>query len=156
MLQKMKIKVIRTYFNQDYTKGIMIVNDVFFGYTLEPQRKGSGETSFLNRCIEAGKYVAKYEYSQKFKKKLIELKNVPSHTEIKIHSGNFRSNTQGCILVGLRSDRGCVLDSKIAVEMLNEIAKRTVDNNENIEVEIKDDVGVDDVIDFNVWRDSGK
>ena len=152
----MKIEVIRTYFNQNYTKGVMLVDDEFFGYTLEPQKKGSNETSCLNRCIDTGKYVAVYEYSPKFKQHLIELKNVPSHTEIKIHAGNFRSNTRGCILVGLRSDVGCVLDSRLAVDILNDMAKNAKNSNVKIEVEVKEYLPSDDGMDDDIFRNSRK
>lgn len=152
----MKIEVIRTYYNRDYTKGVMLVNGVFFGYTLEPQKNESNEASSLNRCIEAGKYVAVYEYSAKFKKHLIELKNVRNRTEIKIHSGNFRRDTRGCILVGLRSDVGCVLDSRLAVIMLNDMAKNAKNSYEKIEIEIRDYLFSDDSVDFDKWQDSRK
>lgn len=152
----MKIEVIRTYFNQNYTKGIMLIDNKFFGYTLEPQRKGSSEISYLNRCIDTGKYVAEYEYSAKFKQHLIELKNVPGHTEIKIHAGNFRRDTRGCILVGKRSALGCVLDSRIAVDMINTMAKNAKNSNVKIEVEVKGHQVNDDRIDFNILQDSKK
>lgn len=152
----MKIEVIRTYFNQNFTKGVMLVDNKFFGYTLEPQRKGSNETSCLNRCINAGKYVAEYEYSAKFKKHLIELKNVRNRTEIKIHSGNFRSDTRGCILVGLRSNVGCVLDSRLAVDMLNNMAKNAKNSNVKIEVEVKEYLPSDDGMDDDIFRNSRK
>lgn len=152
----MKIEVIRTYFSQNFTKGVMLVDNKFFGYTLEPQKKGSNETSYLNRCIDTGKYVAVYEYSAKFKKHLIELKNVRNHTEIKIHSGNFRRDTRGCILVGLRSDVGGILDSKIAVEMLNDMAKNAKNSNVKIEVEVRSYIFSDDSVDFDKWQDSRK
>lgn len=152
----MKIEVIRTYFNQNFTKGVMLVDNNFFGYTLEPQIKGSNETSCLNRCINTGKYVAVYEYSAKFKKHLIELKNVRNRTEIKIHSGNFRSDTRGCILVGLRSGVGCVLDSRLAIDMLNNMAKNAKNSNVKIEVEIKEYLPSDDGMDDDPFRNSRK
>ena len=152
----MKIEVVRTYFNQNYTKGIMFVDDEFFGYTLEPQKKGSNETSYLNRCIDTGKYVAVYEYSPKFKQHLIELKNVRNHTEIKIHAGNFRRDTRGCILVGKRSDVGCVLDSRLTVDMINNMAKNAKNSNVKIEVEVRDCLFRDDSVDFDKWQDSRK
>lgn len=152
----MKIEVIRTYFNQNFTKGIMLVDNKFFGYTLEPQRKGSNETSCLNRCINTGKYVAEYEYSAKFKKHLIELKNVRNHTEIKIHAGNYRKDTRGCILVGLRSDVGCVFDSRVAIDMLNNMAKNAKNSNVKIEVEIKEYFPSDDGMEDDIFRNSRK
>lgn len=152
----MKIEVVRTYFNQNYTKGVMLVDNKFFGYTLEPQRKGSNETSHLNRCINTGKYVAEYEYSAKFKKHLIELKNVPDHEEIKIHAGNYRKDTRGCILVGLRSDVGCVLDSRLAIDILNNMAKNAKNSNVKIEVIVRNYLFGDDNVYFDIWLDSRK
>lgn len=152
----MKIDVIRTYYSENYTKGLIFVNDVFFGYTLEPQKKATNETSFLNRCIDTGTYIAEYEYSPKFKKHLIELKNVPNHTEIKIHAGNFRKDTRGCILMGRRSDVGCVLDSKIMVDMLNMVARDAKNVREKIEVEVRDLLSSDDRVDFDKWQNSRK
>lgn len=152
----MKIEVIRTYFNQNFTKGIMYVDNKFFGFTLEPQRKGSNEVSNLNRCINTGKYVAVYEYSAKFRKHLIELKNVHNRTEIKIHSGNFRRDTRGCILVGLRSDVGCVLNSRIAIDMLNNMAKHAKNSNVKIEVEVKEYLPIDNEMDIDIFRESRK
>lgn len=152
----MKIEVVRTYFNQNYTKGIMLVDNKFFGYTLEPQRKGSNEISCLNRCIDTGKYVAVYEYSAKFKQYLIELKTVTDRAEIKIHSGNFRKDTRGCILVGIRSGVGCVLDSKIAVEMLNTMAKNAKSSNVKIEIEVREFLDSDSKIDFSLLQESRK
>lgn len=152
----MKIEVIRTYFNQNYTKGIMLVDNKFFGYTLEPQRIGSNEASHLNRCINTGKYVAEYEYSARFKKHLIELKNVRNHTEIKVHAGNFRKDTRGCILVGLRSGVGCVLDSRLAIDMLNNMAKNAKNSNIKIEVEVKEYLPIEDEMDIDIFRNSRK
>lgn len=152
----MKIEVVRTYFNQNFTKGVMLVDNKFFGYTLEPQRKGSSEISYLDRCIDTGKYVAEYEYSAKFKQRLIELKNVPNHAEIKIHAGNFRNNTRGCILVGLRSIVGGVLDSKIAVEALNTLAKNAKNSNVRIEIEVREYLNSDSGIGFSILQESRK
>ena len=62
--------------------------------------------------IPPGKYPLIFEYSPKFKRHLWELKNVPGHTEIKIHNGNTRyardkdgytyEQTEGCPLIGMR------------------------------------------------------
>lgn len=58
--------------------------------------------------ILPGEYLCKWEWSNRFKRFMYELKNVPGRTEVKIHSGNFAGDTtkgyrceiQGCILLG--------------------------------------------------------
>ena len=53
-------------------------------------------------CIPLGTYPLKLEYSNKFKRDLWELKDVPNRSEIKIHSGNTRPETDGCLLIGMK------------------------------------------------------
>ena len=48
----MKIEIIRTYYSQSFTKGVMLVNNRILGYTLEPQIKGSNETSHLSVYVD--------------------------------------------------------------------------------------------------------
>lgn len=150
----MKIDVVRTYFTREFTKGVIFVDDVFFGYTLEPEMKTPSEYSYANKCIGTGKYVARYEYSPKFKKYLVELKNVPEHSEIKIHAGNCRKNTRGCILVGMRSGKGCVLDSVTALDKLNTMACWAAKKHEVINVNVSCYLGNNDRINENLLKES--
>jgi hypothetical protein len=50
-------------------------------------------------CIPEGKYKVSKIYSPT-KGKCFLLKDVPNRTAIEIHSGNFYTQTEGCILVG--------------------------------------------------------
>lgn len=150
----MKIDVIRTYFTREFTKGIMFVDDVFFGYTLEPEMKTPSEYSYTNKCISSGKYVARYEYSPKFKKYLIELKNVSEHSEIKIHNGNHREHTRGCILVGKRSGKGCILESVPALNVLNNMAYWATKKHEGINVNVSCYLGNDERITEDMLQES--
>ncbi len=67
-----------------------------------------------------GVYPLVWEYSHKFKRHLWELKNVPGHTEIKIHHGNTNADTEGCILLGRKhgslNGKTAVLSSRRALE----------------------------------------
>ena len=51
-------------------------------------------------CIPIGQYTVKLEYSNRFKKKLWEIINVPGRSETKFHSANFWYQLQGCIALG--------------------------------------------------------
>lgn len=148
----MKIDIVRTYFTREFTKGIIFVDDVFFGYTLEPEIKMPNEQSYVNRCISTGSYQARYEYSGKFKRHLIELKRVPNHDEIKIHNGNYREHTRGCILIGKRSGKGCVLESVPALNELNNMAYWAAKKNEKIDVNVLCYLGNDERITEDMLR----
>jgi hypothetical protein len=47
-----------------------------------------------------------------------EVTNVPGHTNILLHRGNYNNDSAGCILVGMRGDHYCILDSREAFEGL--------------------------------------
>ena len=66
-------------------------------YTLELADKNNQRRV---SCIPYGTYFAKPHYSEKYKH-CFWLQDVPERSEILIHSGNFHSNTLGCILVGM-------------------------------------------------------
>ena len=152
----MKIDVIRTYFTREFTKGIIFVDDEFLGYTLEPQMKMPSEYVYENRCIQTGSYDAMYEYSAKFKKWLIELKRIEGRSEIKIHSGNYREHTRGCILVGLRSGKCCVENSRAALVRLNNAACYAKKNHDEIKVKISCYLGSDERVTEEFLRESRK
>lgn len=150
----MKIDVVRTYFTREFTKGIIFVDDVFIGYSLEPEMKMPNEQNHVNRCISTGSYQARYEYSNRFKRNLISLKRVPNHSEIKIHNGNYREHTRGCILIGKRSEKGCVLDSVPALNKLNNMAYWAAKKYEEIDVNISCYLGNDERITEDMLRNS--
>lgn len=73
----------------------------------------------LPPVIPTGEWPIRFEYSPKFKRHLWELKNVPGHTELKIHNGNNWAATEGCILIGMRHGNlngdPAVLSSRLAL-----------------------------------------
>lgn len=73
-------------------------------------------------CIPAGTYGMVKRMSPSRGYLVWELKDVPNRANIQIHRGNFLSDTEGCILVGLQhNDPGCpnvITDSKKAFRML--------------------------------------
>ncbi len=54
-------------------------------------------------CIPSGEYDLKFEYSDKFERKLWEIKDVPNRSECKFHSANYWFQLQGCVALGLKS-----------------------------------------------------
>jgi len=43
-----------------------------------------------------------------------EITNVPGHTNILFHKGNYNNDSEGCVLVGSAFGTGCILESAIA------------------------------------------
>lgn len=90
-----KIRIERFQEIEGGVFGIVISEDTSINglFTLENKQK----------IIPEGEYDLKVTWSPKFKKNL-PLIIVPKRRGIRIHSGNFVSQSQGCIMVGLGMD----------------------------------------------------
>jgi len=87
-------------------------------------------------AIPAGKYKVILTFSNRFKKVLPLLMNVPNFSGVRIHSGNTAEDTSGCIIVGkVRTDRGVAM-SRDAMKELMDMLKEAHTKNENVEIEI--------------------
>ena len=131
----MKITVERKEY-PTYTAGSLFIDDVWFCYTLEDKvrdKKIYGETA-----IPYGTYDVIVTMSARFKKMLPLLLNVPNFTGVRIHSGNTKENTEGCILVGMdNGNDGFLGDSRTAMRRLMSEIDFAIKSGENIVLEIK-------------------
>jgi len=101
------------------TPGRISINGVFECYTLEPKNPIPAGT-FKVELIQSPKFTALY-------KKLFitpHIQDVPGHTYIEIHRGNWPRDTKDCTLVGATESKDCVGESEIAFDAL--MAKLTV------------------------------
>ena len=105
----MKIKVDRIYKGESYTIGKMYLNGEYFCDTLEDAIrpvKIPNETA-----IPAGTYKVILSYSNRFKRILPEILNVPHFLGIRIHRGNTEQDSAGCIILGENKIKGKVINS---------------------------------------------
>jgi len=94
----MLIVIKRLYKGEKSIIGEMTVDGVFECFTLEDVErpvKIKGETA-----IPKGTYKVIINQSNRFKRQLPLLLNVPGFEGVRIHSGNTNHDTEGCILVG--------------------------------------------------------
>jgi len=99
----MELKLIRETFTEKSTIGSLYVNGIFFCYTLEDKDRrleSGGVKEYAKTAIQRGKYKVVLSFSNRFKKYLPELINVPQFAGIRIHAGNTADHSEGCILVG--------------------------------------------------------
>jgi len=114
----MNIRVLRKTFTDQSTVGELSVNGKFECFTLEDKVRAvkiHGKTA-----IPAGIYEVTVTFSDKFKKPLPLLLNVPNFAGIRIHSGNTAADTEGCILVGTTKAADSVGNSRVAFKALFE------------------------------------
>jgi hypothetical protein len=112
----MLMQITRKWFTDKSTIGELAVEGEFECYTLEDvvrEEKIKGETA-----IPAGTYEIAITFSNKFKKYLPLLMNVPNFEGVRIHPGNRPEDTEGCILVGQTKDNDFVGHSVAAFESL--------------------------------------
>lgn len=131
----MKLFLQRIAQTPEYTIGRLEINGKFFCHTLEDavrEQKIAGKTA-----IPEGTYKVVVNRSPRFKRDLPLLLDVPYFEGIRIHRGNTAKDTSGCILVGINSKKGMVLEStKYEVELTN-ILKKAQQNGDTITIEIK-------------------
>lgn len=89
------------------------------------------ELPYLNNarnisCIPVGTYTCKYTFSPRFLKWTYEIKNVSGRSGIRIHSGNYYTDIDGCIILGNafkdinRDNVLDVINSRITVNALEQ------------------------------------
>lgn len=114
----MEITLTRIAKQKTYTIGRLEIDGVYFCDTLEPTwrnigpgkpgRKIPGKTA-----IPEGRYAVAVSFSPRFKRWLPILLHVPMFEGIRIHAGNSAEDTAGCILPGLNTIVGRVMDSRV-------------------------------------------
>lgn len=112
----MNLTLIRKYPAPDCIIGELFIEGVFECYSLEDIErpvKVAGVTA-----IPRGHYEMVITYSERFKRLLPLLLNVPNFDGVRIHTGNTSAHTEGCILVGKSKTENQVLQSKVAFDEL--------------------------------------
>lgn len=96
-----KVKIRRTHSTDKVTIGELTYSDetTFLKLaTLElPWKNNQRSIS----CIPKGTYKVTTTYSNRFKKNLWEVLNVPGRSGIRIHAANYASQLEGCIALGM-------------------------------------------------------
>lgn len=131
----MKLELRRIIFTDRTTIGDLSIDGVFFCNTLEDKDRKleSGGRKIPERtAIPRGEYEVDITFSNRFKKYLPELKNVPQFTGIRIHPGNNETNTEGCILVGDKVDDYSIMNSRVTFNDLFDLLEAAKTRGEKI------------------------
>lgn len=120
----MELVLTRLKRTSQSTVGNLLVNGIQECFTLEDidrQLSASMPTKVIqlkkvygSTAIPTGRYQIVVDFSNRFKKRLPLLLNVPGFAGIRIHSGNTSADTEGCILVGTTTSEDFVGNSRIA------------------------------------------
>ena len=112
----MNIKVKRLHRTENSTIGELFIDGKFECYTLEDK-----EREVKIKCetaIPKGTYKVIINYSNRLKKQMPLLLNVPGFEGVRIHAGNSNHDTEGCLLVGQARTTDYITKSRKAFEKL--------------------------------------
>ena len=142
----MNITLNRIAKKAKYTIGKLYINDKYFCDTLEDTDRGLTQSMteqqigskkvYGETAIPTGTYRIIISYSNKFKKQMPLLLNIPGFAGIRIHSGNTEKDSLGCILVGKNKSVGKVLESRDTYSKLFSILQEA-NKKETIKITIK-------------------
>lgn len=122
----MKLKVKRDLLNDSYTLGKLYIDDTFFCYTIEDTVRPINEKIFGKTAIPIGDYKVIISMSNRFKKLMPEVLNVPNFSGIRIHSGNTSEDTEGCIIVGtVRTANGVGLSRQCFTKLMEKLKNQS-------------------------------
>jgi len=111
----LRIDVKRVAKKSDYTIGKLYIEGQYLCDTLEDAvrpEKIQGKTA-----IPEGTYQVIMSMSNRFKKVMPLLLDVPNYAGVRIHSGNTAKDTEGCILLGKNTQVGMITDSRLWTEV---------------------------------------
>ena len=105
-------------------------------FTLEDVVRSSGEKVAGKTAIPSGTYSVTITPSNRFKRDLPLVENVPGFEGIRIHPGNTAEDTEGCILVGRTRGTTWVGESRAAFASLFEKIKEAIDDGDKVTLEV--------------------
>lgn len=117
----MKLKLVRETLTEVSTIGSLYVDGVFECYILEDKDRRleeGGEKVYGRTAIPLGTYEVIVDMSNRFKRLLPLVRNVPQFSGIRIHPGNTDADTEGCLLPGTTKGADKVLNSRTAFDRL--------------------------------------
>jgi hypothetical protein len=124
----MTIKLIRTNLTERFTDGELYIDGKFFCYTVEDKvRAKRGMWSkllkvYAQTAIPYGRYPVLVTWSNRFKRPLTGIFNVPDFEGIRMHNGSTERSSAGCVIVSYkRLNSGMLLNEVKAMNDLCDI-----------------------------------
>lgn len=121
--------------------GELFIDGRLLGQTLEDEdlflETGEREKIHGRTAIPRGRYRVTITESNRFKKLMPLVHDVPGFSGIRIHGGNTEANTEGCPLLGARRTRNGIADCTGVNQRLMQYLESAADRDEDVWLEIK-------------------
>lgn len=133
----MQIEVQRHTFLPDQTLSNVLINGRFFCYGLEDvvRESEANPVSEIKRwkvygetAIPYGEYKCDIVWSQRFKRQMVYIKDVPGFSGILIHNGGGPQSTEGCLIVSKTKQFNFERSAMVEIEkfVLDALVKKEV------------------------------
>lgn len=126
-----QILIRRFSSNSVCTRGELMIGTTML-QTLEPSKPIIPDGTYLVRFSYSPTFSKKYPYTSVLGGKVPEIIGVKGHSGVRIHVGNYPSDTNGCILVGISGTDSSVLNSRLAYRNFCSYIQRFSVDNPNI------------------------
>ena len=106
----MELKLERKIFNEDSTEGNLYIDGKWFCNVIEDKvraKPGQWQSSlkvYAKTAIPYGRYSVLVTWSNRFKRMLTGIFNVPDFEGIRIHNGTSELSSAGCLIVSYKDD----------------------------------------------------
>jgi hypothetical protein len=130
-----KLKLERKFLNENSTEGNLYVDGKWFCHVIEDKvraKPGEWDNShkvYAKTAIPYGNYQVLVTWSNRFKRMLPLLINVPDFQGIRIHNGRTETSSAGCLIVSYKAGKGYVINDKKAMndltDMISEAQKKS-------------------------------
>lgn len=143
----LELEVRRQPSLQHATIGRLWINGVESKWTLEDvvrEKPGVPVSNWKVRgetAIPAGRYRVIVTYSERFRRDLPLLVGVPGYVGVRIHPGNFATDTEGCILVGESCNGEAIYESKKAFAEVFERIEAALEVGDEVWITVKNPPG---------------
>lgn len=88
-------------------------------------------------AIPSGTYKVVIDFSPHFQRKLPHILDVAGFEGIRIHGGNFSTQTEGCVLVGMVKTNSTISQCKMALNIVQGRIQQALDAGEEVHITIK-------------------
>lgn len=148
----MEIRIDRAWKKKGYTISRVYLDGVRFGdgrkwcNALEDEDRGLTCDMSVDEVLErkvygqtaipTGRYRVTMSWSPKFKKMMPLLNAVKGFTGVRIHSGNSRLDTEGCVLLGENDKVGWISNSRYWTTMMTGIISAAIERGENVYIKV--------------------
>jgi len=110
----MELKIIRKEFTENSTIGELYIDSSFYCFTLEDMIREPGVKIAGKTAIPEGRYRVIIDQSNRFRRAMPHILDVPMFEGIRIHAGNTAASTAGCPLLGFQKGKDWIGESRLA------------------------------------------